>query len=104
MKRYGRKMYEDSREQRGSGTDALELNAKLKTDWIIQKEDMMTLMKHGYLLPLRAAHPGTEVLPVFNQADTPQEAALAGEMLDCMGETSGIACGHLDKDGSARLF
>lgn len=104
MKRYGRKMYEDSREQRGSGTDALELNAKHKTDWIIQKEDMMTLMKHGYLLPLRAAHPGTEVLPVFNQADTPQEAALAGEMLDCMGETSGIACGHLDKDGSARLF
>ncbi len=51
---------------------------------------MMTLMKHGYLLPLRAAHPGTEVLPVFNQADTPQEAALAGEMLDCMGETSGL--------------
>ena len=87
-----------------SGTDALELNAKHKTDWIIQKEDMMTLMKHGYLLPLRAAHPGTEVLPVFNQADTPQEAALAGEMLDCMGETSGIACGHLDRDGSARLF
>ena len=32
MKRYGRKMYEDSREQRGSGTDALELNAKHKAD------------------------------------------------------------------------
>ena len=84
MKRYGRKMYEDSREQRGSGTDALELNAKHKADWIIQKEDMMTLMKHGYLLPLRAAHPGTEVLPVFNQADTPQEAALARDIGDCM--------------------
>ena len=49
----------------------------------------MTLINHGYLLPLRADYPGADVLPVFNQADTPQEAALAGEMLEGMGETSG---------------
>ena len=85
MKRYGRKMYEDSREQRGSGTDALELNAKHKADWIIQKEDMMTLMKHGYLLPLRAAHPGNRGPACIQPGRHPQEAALAGEMLDCDG-------------------
>ena len=45
-----------------------------------------------------------EVLPVFNQADTAQKAALAKEMLDGMGETAGIASGQLDQDGSARLF
>ena len=54
--------------------------------------------------PLRADYPGADVLPVFNQADTPQEAALAGEMLEGMGETSGAASGQLDQDGSARLF
>ena len=75
-----------------------------RADWVIQKEDMMTLINHGYLLPLRADYPGADVLPVFNQADTPQEAALAGEMLEGMGETSGAASGQLDQDVSARLF
>lgn len=79
-------------------------NPENRAEWVIQKEDMMTLMRHGYLLPLRAGCPGADVLPVFNQADTPEKAALAGEMLEGMGETAGIACGHLDRGESARLF
>ena len=104
MNRHGRKLYEDNRELCGRGADGLGRNPENKADWVIQKEDMMTLMKHGYLLPLRADYPGADVLPVFNQADTPQEAALAGEMLEGMGETSGAASGQLDQDVSARLF
>lgn len=107
MKRHGRKMpgyYEDQRDPWGRGADGVGRNSENKAEWMIQKEDMMTLMKHGYLLPLRTGYPEADVLPVFNQADTPQEAALAGEMLEGMGETAGIACGHLDRDESARLF
>ena len=104
MNRHGRRHYEDNRKPWGSAADGLGRNPENRADWVIQKEDMMTLINHGYLLPLRADYPGADVLPVFNQADTPQEAALAGEMLEGMGETSGAASGQLDQDVSARLF
>ena len=103
MNRHGRRHYEDNR-KRGA-VRRMDLAGIRKTGGlVIQKEDMMTLINHGYLLPLRADYPGADVLPVFNQADTPQEAALAGEMLEGMGETSGAASGQLDQDVSARLF
>lgn len=104
MSRHGRKLYGNECVFSGKEPDGPDRNREHKSDWVIQKEDMMTLMKHGYLVPLREAHPDMEVLPVFNQADTAQKAALAREMLDGMGETAGIASGQLDQDGSARLF
>ena len=102
MNRHGRRHYEDNR-KRGA-VRRMDLAGIRKTGGlVIQKEDMMTLINHGYLLPLRADYPGADVLPVFNQADTRRKQRWR-RMLDCMGETSGIACGHLDKDGSARVI
>lgn len=104
MNRHSRGYREDDRKPWAGGPDGLGRNPENRADWVIQREDMVTLMTHGYLLPLRADYPGTDVLPVFNQADTPQQAALAGNMLEGMGETAGIASGQLDQDVSARLF
>ena len=72
--------------------------------WLIRPEDMMCLMKHGYLDPLRGRWPAADVVPIFNQADTPEDVKLVREMLDGMGEGLGIASGHLADDRSEGLF
>lgn len=98
MDRYGRKDYRSDTVLGGNGGTAS------GDGWTIQREDMMVLMKYGYLIPLRRDYPGMEVLPVFNQADTQAASGLVRAMLDEMGETRGIAGGQLDRDESSLLF
>lgn len=72
--------------------------------WRIGREDMMCLMKHGYLEPLRQHFPGVPVIPVFNQADTAEESEMVRGMLDEMGERMGLASGQMTSDRSSDLF
>ena len=67
-------------------------------------EDMGCLMRYGYLEPLRAQYPRTEVLPVWNQADTRELGLAAAGLLDEMKEDGGIAAGRLLGEESAGLF
>ena len=61
-------------------------------------------MRYGYLEPLRAQYPRTEVLPVWNQADTRELGLAAAGLLDEMKEDGGIAAGRLLGEESAGLF
>ena len=70
----------------------------------ITLEDMGCLMRYGYLEPLRAQYPRTEVLPVWNQADTRELGLAAAGLLDEMKEDGGIAAGRLLGEESAGLF
>ena len=72
--------------------------------WRITLEDMGCLMRYGYLEPLRAQYPRTEVLPVWNQADTRELGLAAAGLLDEMKEDGGIAAGRLLGEESAGLF
>lgn len=72
--------------------------------WTIRREDMMCLMRYGYLEPLRSRFPETDVIPVFNQADTPETAEMARQILEDMGESRGAVSGGLDQDRSCGLF
>ncbi|MFQ9702986.1 MAG: hypothetical protein ACLR0U_13905 [Enterocloster clostridioformis] len=105
MNRHGRRHYEDNRKPWGSAADGLGRNPENRADWVIQKEDMMTLINHGYLLPLRVGLSGSGCPAGIQPGRHPAGSkALAGEMLEGMGETSGAASGQLDQDVSARLF
>lgn len=70
-----------------------------KTDWTqVSLKDLMTLQQKGYLLPLRRKFPDARVIPVWNQADTPDLRTAAREALSRMGEldalvTSFCSCG-----------
>ena len=72
--------------------------------WRITLEDMGCLMRYGYLEPLRAQYPHTEVIPVLNQADTRHLGLAAAGLLDEMKEDGGIAAGRLLGEESAGLF
>lgn len=72
--------------------------------WTIAPEDMACLMEYGYLKPMRSRHRGARVIPVFNQADTRNLAALAGALFREMGEEHGIASGRLLEDEAAHIF
>ena len=72
--------------------------------WRITLEDMGCLMRYGYLEPLRAQYPRTEVLPVWNQADTRELGLAAAGLLDEMKEDGGIVAGRLLGEESAGLF
>ena len=66
--------------------------------------DLTCLMQYGYLYPLRIKYPSIPVIPVFNQADGPETAALAGGLLEGMRESRGIAVGNLRSDPCVELF
>ncbi len=66
--------------------------------------DLTCLMQYGYLYPLRVKYPSIPVIPVFNQADGPETAALAGGLLEGMRESRGIAVGNLRSDPCVELF
>lgn len=72
--------------------------------WRIEPGDLICLMRHGYLKPLRARYPDACVIPVFNQADTPEPAQLARKLLDEMKESRGAVSGGLLNEPSAELF
>ena len=72
--------------------------------WTIHPEDIGCLMHYGYMEPMRTLCPGIPVIPVLNQADTPELAKMAWAILDNMGETQGIATGGLLEEPSAKLF
>lgn len=72
--------------------------------WTVEPRDLACLMQYGYLNPLRAGYPDIPVVPVFNQADVPEQVQLARGILDSMGETNGIVCGQLRNDPSGDIF
>lgn len=72
--------------------------------WRIAPEDVGCLMRYGYLEPLRSTYEGTRVIPVLNQADTPELASLGGQIMADIGEDLGVMAGGLHKDLSAALF
>ena len=62
-----------------------------KPDWnYVTLQDLCLLQKKGYLLPLRQQHPHSTVLPVWNQADTPELQSAARRALSGMGERDGL--------------
>lgn len=72
--------------------------------WTVQPEDLACLMRYGYLYPLRVKYSHIPVIPVFNQADRPEQARLAKDILDGLGENRGLVCGQLRSDLSLGLF
>lgn len=59
-------------------------------DWqAITAQDMALLQSLGYLVPLRSRFPAP-VIPVWNQADTPELQATALSMLEFLGEPEGL--------------
>lgn len=72
--------------------------------WTVQPEDIACLLQYGYLYPLRAEYPHIPVIPVLNQADLPEQAGLAREILDSMGGNRVLVCGQLRNDLSPDLF
>lgn len=72
--------------------------------WTVQPEDLACLMQYGYLYPLRVKYSDIPVIPVFNQADGPDQVQLAKGLLDRMGESRGMVCGQLRSDLSGGLF
>lgn len=77
---------------------------KADGQWTFCPEDLTCLMQHGYLYPLRVKYPSIPVIPVFNQADSPEMVALAKALFDGMRESRGIAGGNLRFDPCAELF
>lgn len=77
---------------------------KAQGQWIVKPEDMACLMQHAYLYPLRVKYSSIPVIPVFNQADEPEQVQTARELLDAMGERRGIAGGLLRFDPCVELF
>lgn len=55
----------------------------------ITAQDMALLQSSGYLVPLRSRFPA-RVIPVWNQADTPELQQTALSMLEFLGETEGL--------------
>lgn len=72
--------------------------------WNISPGDMVCLMRYGYLEPMRKMHGSSVVIPVFNQADTPELANLAGRMAEEMNERRTLISGRLTEDEAAGLF
>lgn len=59
-------------------------------DWqTITAQDMALLQNLGYLVPLRSRFPAP-VIPVWNQADTPELQETALSMLEFLGEKKGL--------------
>lgn len=73
-------------------------------NWNIVPEDLETLMKEGYLRPLREQFPGAEVIPVFHQADTEKQAEMGRKMLLQMQERAGIVSGDFCEEVSFSFF
>ena len=72
--------------------------------WIMTEEKMSLLMKKGYLEPLRQQFPYSQVIPVFNQADTMKLEENGKNILERMEEERGILTGELWKKTSFNLF
>ncbi len=72
--------------------------------WIVKPEDMACLMQYAYLYPLRVKYSSIPVIPVFNQADEPEQVQTAKRMLDSMEERRGIVGGLLRFDPCVELF
>ena len=72
--------------------------------WIMTEEKMSLLMKKGYLEPLRQQFPYSQVIPVFNQADTMKLEENGKNILERMEEERGILTGELWKETSFNLF
>lgn len=72
--------------------------------WRITPGDMGCLLRYGYLEPMREHHGSIQVIPVFNQADTPELTALAEQIIEELHEEEGIITGRLHEDESAALF
>ncbi len=58
----------------------------------------------GYLEPLRQQFPYSQVIPVFNQADTMKLEENGKNILERMEEERGILTGELWKETSFNLF
>ena len=56
----------------------------------ITARDMALLQKSGYLTPLRSRFSSARVIPVWNQADTPELQETARSMLEFLGEKKGL--------------
>ena len=72
--------------------------------WIMTEKKMSLLMKKGYLEPLRQQFPYSQVIPVFNQADTMKLEENGKNILERMEEERGILTGELWKETSFNLF
>lgn len=72
--------------------------------WDLRPEDMACLMRYGYLEPMRNMYGGARVIPVFNQADTPELAGLAERMSEGMDERDAVVSGRLMEEEAAGMF
>ncbi|MCC8026194.1 MAG: putative selenium-dependent hydroxylase accessory protein YqeC [Clostridium sp.] len=72
--------------------------------WTVTPGIFGTLMRYGYLEPLREEYPGLTVRPVFNQADTPRLASLGRAVLEAMGEGDGLVAGQTNTGEGMALF
>lgn len=65
---------------------------------LLEKEHFISLMKKGYLFPLRDKFPEIPIITVFNQADDESLISIGKELTDRLNPDIGIVSSHIPED------